>query len=180
MRIILKNLTIKEAFRAEIEEWVGYIVRHLPGFIGFALRYVAYRPFFKKIDSMPYIYPGVRFVFMGNISLGKRVVVNSNTYIYGKGGVTISDSVLISPNCTLSAGNHNYVLPGDMIEKPSTIEKIYIGRDSWIGANSVITGDVTIREGSIIGAGSVVTKDTEPFSINAGVPSKKIGSRRTN
>ena len=56
-------------------------------------------------------------------------------------------------------------------------EKIIIEDDVWIGFGSVILSGVKIGQGSIIAAGSVVTKDVQPFSIYAGVPAKKIRDR---
>lgn len=54
-----------------------------------------------------------------------------------------------------------------------------IGNDVWIGDEVTILGGVSIADGSVIGAGAVVIKDTEPYGIYAGVPAKKIGSRFT-
>jgi len=54
---------------------------------------------------------------------------------------------------------------------------VKIGNDVWIGYGVTIIDGVSIGNGAIIGAGSVVTKDVEPYSINVGVPSKKIGYR---
>ncbi|MBI5210449.1 MAG: acyltransferase [Elusimicrobia bacterium] len=175
---ILKNYSLAQAARAELEEDVGFLVRHLPGLGGFLLRHLAYKPLFKRIGSIPYIYPGVRFVFMGNISLGRGVLINSNSYIYGRGGLEIGDHVLISPNCSIVAGDHDLSRGLPMIERPSKAEKIVIQEDSWIGANSVVCGGVTVAKGSVIGAGAVVTRDTEPYSINVGVPARKVGERR--
>ena len=62
------------------------------------------------------------------------------------------------------------------IDKKSEISVI-IGNDVWIGENVTILGGVTIGDGAIIGAGAVVTHDIEPYSINVGVPSKKIKYR---
>lgn len=56
-------------------------------------------------------------------------------------------------------------------------EKIVIENDVWIGFGSIILGGVKIGQGSIIAAGSVVTKDVLPFSIYGGVPAKKIRER---
>lgn len=64
-----------------------------------------------------------------------------------------------------------------MIAQGCNEKGIVIENDVWIGANSVITDGVTIKMGSIIAAGAVVTKDTELNSINAGVPSKIIKFR---
>ena len=49
--------------------------------------------------------------------------------------------------------------------------------DVWLGANVCVNKGVTIRQGSVVGANAVVTKDTEPYSINVGVPAKKIAER---
>lgn len=49
-----------------------------------------------------------------------------------------------------------------------------IGNDVWLGANVVVTGGVTIGDGCVIGAGSVVTRDIPPFSLAAGVPCRVI------
>ncbi len=56
-------------------------------------------------------------------------------------------------------------------------EKVRIEDDVWIGHGSIILSGVNIGQGSIVGAGSVVTKDVEPFSIYAGNPAVKIKSR---
>ena len=174
---ILKSYTFREALRAEFEEDISFLVRNLPGLGGFILRYLVYKPLFGEIASMPYIYPGVRFVYMRNINLSKGVLINSNTYVYGKGGIDIGDYVLISPNCAIVAGDHNTSINENIIDQSSIGKKIVIKNNCWIGANSVVLKGVTIGEGAIIGAGAVVTKDIEPYSINVGVPTRKIGIR---
>lgn len=62
------------------------------------------------------------------------------------------------------------------IDKEKEISVI-IGNDVWIGENVTILGGVTIGDGAIIGAGAIVTHDIEPYSINVGIPSKKIKYR---
>lgn len=84
--------------------------------------------------------------------------------------------------------DHNYLQLGVPIRLASQIrnkdynrkglnEKIIIEDDVWVGYGSIILSGVKICQGSIIAAGSVVTKDVEPFSIYAGVPAKKIRNR---
>lgn len=175
--LILKNVSLGRALRSELQEDVGFLVRPWPGLLGFALRYLAYKPLCASIESMPYIYPGVRMVYMDRIHLGRGVLINSNSYLYGKGGLHIEDHVLISPGCAIVAGDHSFE-PGKLIfEQTSKAQAITIGADSWIGANAVVVGGVSIGQGSIIGAGAVVTKDTAPYSINAGVPARQVGCR---
>lgn len=55
--------------------------------------------------------------------------------------------------------------------------KIVIGNDVWIGSNATIMYDITIGDGAIIAAGSIVTKDIEPYSIVGGVPAHQIKKR---
>lgn len=56
-------------------------------------------------------------------------------------------------------------------------KSVIIGNDVWIGQNVLIMEGVKIADGSVIGTGAIVTKDTEPFSINVGIPAKKIKYR---
>ena len=54
---------------------------------------------------------------------------------------------------------------------------VTMGNDVWVGNNAVLLGGITIGDGAVIGAGSVVTKSVEPYCIYAGVPAKQIGKR---
>lgn len=178
-KVIFKNYTLRQAIRAEIEEDIGFFVRNIPGILGFLIRFIAYKFLFGQLKSVPYIFPNVRFVYMNGIRLGKCVTINSYTYVYGKGGIEIGDNVLIAPNCAIVSGDHNFDIGCYINLQPSKSEKIVIENDCWIGANAVILGGVTIKEGSIIGAGAVVTHDTDPYSINMGVPARKKGMRNS-
>jgi acetyltransferase-like isoleucine patch superfamily enzyme len=60
------------------------------------------------------------------------------------------------------------------------VKGIVIEDDVWIGAGARILDGVTIARGSVIGAGSVVTKSTQPYSIVVGVPAKIVSSRLAN
>ena len=87
--------------------------------------------------------------------------------------VTIGDNVLIAPNVTLSVTghpvHHELRKNGEMYSFPITI-----GNNVWIGSHVVINPGVTIGDNSVIGAGSVVTKDIPPNVVAAGVPCRVI------
>jgi maltose O-acetyltransferase len=90
--------------------------------------------------------------------------------------------VLFGPEVVVVAGNHNTVVVGrfmaDVLEKrPEDDIGIVIEDDVWVGSRAILTDGVTIGRGSIIGAGSVVTKSVPPYSIVAGVPAKVIRYR---
>lgn len=57
------------------------------------------------------------------------------------------------------------------------VERVAIGHDVWIGTQAIVMPGVTIGNGSVIGAGSVVTKDVEPYSVVAGTPARKLRMR---
>lgn len=93
--------------------------------------------------------------------------------------IVIGDHVSIAPNCVCvacSAANNGvsintipYVAEHLTVSAP-----IHVEDEVWIGANVTILPGVTVGRNSVIGAGSVVTADVEPFSIYAGVPARKI------
>lgn len=72
---------------------------------------------------------------------------------------------------------HKHVLKNDSINDVCHKGDITVQDDVWIGTNAIILGGITIGRGTIIAAGSVVTKSTKPYSIIGGIPAKIIGMR---
>lgn len=110
---------------------------------------------------------------VGDVSIGDRTIIGlGNTVI---GPVNIGNDVMFAQNVVVSAMNHGYE---DINVPPSKqkdiIKLITIEDEVWIGANCVITIGVTIGKHSIVGAGSVVTKDIPPYCIAVGNPAKVI------
>jgi acetyltransferase-like isoleucine patch superfamily enzyme len=98
--------------------------------------------------------------------------------MYGRGGIKVGDYVLIGPNVVIASSQHRYNIEKIPIMFQGHEKKaVVIGNDVWIGANAVVLPGVTIADGTIVGAGAVVTSDTEPYSIVCGVPARKIGER---
>ena len=87
----------------------------------------------------------------------------------------IGDRVAISPRVTLVLHTKpNWSRIADYVN--SRKGKITIGNDAWLGTGAVILPDVTIGEGAVVGANSVVTRDVPPYTIVAGIPAKKVKS----
>lgn len=107
----------------------------------------------------------------GYIKIGNNNFIGERTQIQGKGGVVIGDNTLIAPNCFISSSNHNFDNPNSsyylMKEIPKTTS---IGSHVWIGANCVILAGITIGEYAVVGAGSIVTKNVEPYTVITGNP----------
>lgn len=123
----------------------------------------------KKVDPTFRLFPPFYTDCGINITLGKNVFINSNCKFQDQGGITIGDNVLIGHNVVIATINHdlNPKKRADMYPKP-----VKIGNNVWIGSNVVILGGVTIEEGAVIGAGSIVTKDVPKNAVAFGSPCK--------
>lgn len=120
-------------------------------------------------------------LYGGKIEIGDNCYINPYCILYGHGGLKIGNNVLIAAHCTIIPANHIYErIDIPITFQPETRKGIVIENDVWIGTGVKILDGVTIAQGSIIGAGSIVKKSTEPYSINVGIPSKKIKSRLPN
>ena len=85
---------------------------------------------------------------------------------------------MISPRVSIFAENHDFDNPNIIMKEQGVTKKfVKIEDDCWIAANSIILAGVTIGKGSVIAAGSVVTKDVPAYSVVAGVPAEIIKSR---
>lgn len=113
------------------------------------------------------------------LSIGKNTFINVNFFVQSSGRVKIGDDVIIGPNVSIYSENHNFLNKKKKIIDQGFIRNaVVIGNDVWIGTNVVILPGVVIEDGCVIGAGSVVTKSFSKYSVIAGVPAKKIKSRK--
>lgn len=94
-------------------------------------------------------------------------------YVYHRGELSIGDRAAIGPKCVLVLTSHGNFskISKCIVSKPSTIT---IQNDAWLGAGVIVLPGVTIGEGAVVGAGSVVTKDVPPFTISVGNPARVI------
>ena len=106
-----------------------------------------------------------------NIHIEKNVFINSGCHFQDQGGIYIGENSLIGHNVILATLNHEMdpYNRADLHPKP-----IYIGKRVWIGSGSIILPGITIGDNSVIGAGSVVTKNVPKNAIVAGNPAKFI------
>lgn len=115
-----------------------------------------------------------------NISMGNNVRITMDCCIWAEQNskIVFGNDVLVGPGVKMFCGNHGIELNGTPITFQERKEAdIIIGNDVWIGANSVVTSGVTINDGAVVAAGSVVTKDVAEKSIVGGVPAKLIKLR---
>jgi galactoside O-acetyltransferase len=178
------------------------ILSSIPTEIGVRLRYYAYKPLFKTTNGFFRIDTGVTIMGFENITLGSNISFMKNSYIYAHDGgvlmignnftinsnsqlgasfgkIIIGNDCAIAPNCVLRASNHNFEDPDIPFRKQGhNYGEIIIEDDVWVASNCVITANTTIGKSSVVGAGSVVTKDVEEYSIIGGVPARLIKRRK--
>ena len=124
----------------------------------------------------------VYFHYGKHTSIGNRFFANFNLTIQDDASVAIGDDCNFGPNVTIVTPVHP-MLPQerrDMLRPDGSpvrlcyARPVTIGNDCWFGANVVICPGVTIGEGCVIGAGSVVTRDIPAYSFAAGNPCRII------
>lgn len=108
-----------------------------------------------------------------NVTFGENVFLNTNCYLMDGGGITFGDNVFVGPNCGFYTATYPLKYE-DRNKGLELAEPICVGSNTWFGGNVVVLPGVTIGEGSVIGAGSVVTKDIPPNSLAVGNPCKVI------
>ena len=109
----------------------------------------------------------------GGVVINRGLVISDNYEPL----VIIGDRCALATNITIIAdSNPNNSLLKDLkgVENCVFSKPVILESDVWVGANAIILGGVRIAEGSIIGAGALVNKDTEPYSVYAGVPIRKL------
>ncbi|MBR1871098.1 MAG: sugar O-acetyltransferase [Kiritimatiellae bacterium] len=127
----------------------------------------------REIDETFAMFPSFHTDCGKNIRFGKRVFINAGCQFQDQGGIEIGDDVLIGPQTIIATLNHDPdpEKRGGMIPK-----RVKICDKVWLGARVTVCPGVTIGEGSIVGAGAVVTKDVPPRTVAAGVPAKVVKS----
>ncbi len=110
---------------------------------------------------------------VGDVHIGNKTIIGIGCTLIGP--LTIGNDVMLAQNIVVSALNHGYQ---DVSIAPSVqkviCKPITIADRVWIGANCVITAGVTLGKHSIIGAGSVVTKNIPDYSVAVGNPAKVV------
>ena len=146
--------------------------------VGMEKRLCFYRTTLPDWGSGLYLLPNVTFNYPLNIALGKNVFINRGTYITARAPISIGNDSLIGPYVIINSGNHNYDdLSRTIKDQDHRVAPITIANNVWIGAHATILPGVTLGEGVIVGAGAVVTRSVEPFTIVGGIPARPLKGR---
>ncbi|MCD4681761.1 MAG: acyltransferase [Bacteroidales bacterium] len=177
---------ILKLFKQDLSSQIGrffyiyFFIQYLPGSVGIALRSGLFRRYLKSCGENLNIQEGVRVRNINNLSIGNNVALGPSNFIQAAGGVIIGDDVLFGPDVKIWSANHRFNDINKPIREQGYIDKkVVIGNNIWIGANAFIMPGANIGDGCIISAGSVVAgRKILPFTILAGNPARKIGTRK--
>ena len=152
------------------------------------------------------IYPGARLIATENIAIGSRVVIDDFVFVGRHSRLAIGNHVHLATGCSITGGGDCVICDfagissgariitgtddflGEGLTGPTVPPRyrvvlrgsVVIGAHAIIGANAVVLPNITIGEGATIGAGAVVTRDVEPWSVCAGIPAKRMKTRRAD
>lgn len=126
------------------------------------------------------VYFGAEIRGSWNLTLGKGCIVGDQCILDSRReGIEIGENVNISSNVSFYTDSHDYNDPYFRASSDK-VGGIKIGNRAWIGPNSVILHGISIGEGAVIAAGSVVTKNVPPYTVVGGIPARKIAVRNQN
>ena len=144
------------------------------------------RKMFASCGKNVIIAKGGTFTY-NNIHIGNKVYIGDNAmFMSTRAKIFLGNNIMFGPHVFIITGSHRMDIIGkymidvkDIDKRPEDDKDVIIHDDVWVGASSIILKGVIVGEGSVIAAGSVVTKDVMPYSIVGGIPAKTIKMRFT-
>jgi len=154
-------------FELMLLRWVGHIPFH-------ALRKFFYRLAGVSIGNNSVIHMWANFFQPKNISIGEDTVVGDHAFLDGRAKLIIGSHVDIASSVMIYNSEHDLTSFDFRAREEEVVIQDYV----FVGPRAIILPGVSVGNGSVIAAGSVVTKDVPAFSIVGGVPAKVIGERK--
>jgi putative colanic acid biosynthesis acetyltransferase WcaF len=129
--------------------------------------------FGAKIGKGVHVYPRVKIWAPWNLELKDQCGIANGTTLYSQGSIVVGYRSVISQDSYICTGTHDYTIK----EQPLITFPVVIGDHAWVAAGVFVNPGVTIGEGAVIGARSVVTKDIPAWMICVGHPCKPVKER---
>lgn len=115
------------------------------------------------------------------ITLGAGAQIGQGSYLWAGdnvGRIVIGDHALLAPEVFVTASNYDFDAgDGPVMALPKREADVYIGANTWLGTRVTVLAGVSIGDGTVVAAGSVVTKDLPPGVLAAGTPAKVLRKR---
>jgi len=130
------------------------------------------------IDFFPGTYISIGDWGTSFVEIGHHSHFAPHCVLYGWGGLKIAPYCNVASHTVFATvGHHDEITDRPMALSGEKAGPITLEEDVWIAANVTITANTRIAKGCVVGANSVVTRDTEPMGVYAGVPARRIRDR---
>ena len=152
--------------------WTGRIPSH-------TVRMLIYRKvFLLKAERNVVIHGGAEIRSAYNIRIGEGSIIGDDAKLDGRRGIEIGKYVNLSTGVWIWTLEHDPQSPG--FSSRGRGGRVIVNDRAWLSAGTIVLSGINVGEGAVTAAGSVVTEDLESYSINAGVPARKVGERNRN
>ena len=140
-----------------------------------AWRAMLLRLFGARIGKHVHVYPAARIWAPWQLTVGHHVGIADGVMLYNMDQIVIGDRCVISQGAHLCCGSHDYNSTNfQLFARP-----IILGSHVWVCAEAFLSPGVSVADGAVIGARSLVSKNLDqPWTVYAGVPCKPIGKRQ--
>ena len=128
------------------------------------------RCFGARLGTGCHIYASAKIWAPWHLECGRWACISNDAEIYNPVSVVLGEGAVVSQGAFLCAASHDYKDPGF----PLIHGAIVVGKKAWVAARAIVLMGVTIGEGSVVGAGSVVTSDVPPNTVCAGNPARVV------
>ena len=131
------------------------------------------RLFGARVGKGVVIHPGVNIKYPWKLTVGDHVWIGQRAWLDNIDQLIIRDHVVISQGAMIIQGSHNY----KKVDYPTLSGPVVLEEGSWVGAGAMVMLGVTLKSHSVLAAGSVATKDLEPYMIHQGNPAQPVRER---
>lgn len=131
------------------------------------------RAFGARVGKGVVIHPGVNIKFPWKLSIGDHCWIGQRAWLDNLDLLTIGNNVVISQGAMIIQGSHDY----KKIDYPTYSKPVILEDGSWVGAGAMVTLGVKFGSHAVLAAGSVATKDLEPYTIYQGNPAQPVRER---
>lgn len=133
------------------------------------------RLFGARLGRGVHVYSSAKIWAPWNLELADAAAIGPGAIIYSQGRISMGRRVVVSQGSHLCAGTHDFEQPGfPLVTKPIRLED-----DVWIAAEAFIHPGVTVGEGAVVGARSVVVGDLPAWTVSSGFPAKPLRQRNS-
>jgi maltose O-acetyltransferase len=165
--------------RSDIPAITFWFLAHIPGWTGIKLRRMFLPRWLGACGANPIFHTNIRITNPEKLRIGDACAFADGTFFTAGGGITIGNYVATGPDVKIWSVNHRFENPDiPWMEQGYEYNPVFIEDDVWLGASVFVKPGVRIGKGSIISAGTVLSKSVPAYSIVAGNPGRVVGWRK--